>query len=648
MRRKALTRFALAAALLLLSSPVLAQNFPLDVELGYRFVNVAGNDDMYRTQINEGEGFLLRSLTFASSDFNGKLGFADKIRLDVSDIGVGPAGSIHLEIGKSRVYKFTFVYDRWRYFSALPAFANPLLADGIVPGQQTYQRLRNVYDAELAILPGTIFSPIVGYTYNRYTGPGTTTVHVGEDEFRLNQSFYSWDEEPRVGFNFGTGPVAINFMQGWRRYHEEETSVLTPGAGAGNGTTPILGQQQTLTSYSRNETTDVNIPITTASGVYQLGCFGKILGTYVRTTGSSDTQGPTNLDGSLVNFEIARFFGGLNETVNSSVNNLTWRGAARAEFTVADGVDVAGGWRKDFRELSGQELLNQIFYNTATYMGADPPNIQKILNINNGLSRSDESMDIGFVAHHIGPFGLRFTYTHTKQATSVDEDVAEIVLPYGQAGYYDRAISTYDAGATFGLGFLTLGADYRADNSNQAILRTDATMRQSWRTRAGFKIGKLIEVNSTFSWAWESNTTAGINSKGNFRQVGGDFNLMPTDWLTLRFSGYDFSSGTHIPIINPINFSVADNANFEDGRALEGGLILNLKAVKLNLSGGEYRNQGTFGFKIDRFRGQLEVPIVKRFSVVGEAAYDKYVETVNTYGDYSATRIGVYAHWAAF
>jgi hypothetical protein len=653
MRHKRLTRFALAAALLVLSAPVFAQNFPLDVELGYRFVNVAGNDNMYRSQINEAEGFLLRSLTFASSDFEGKLGFADKIRLDISDVGVGPASSIRFEIGKSRVYKFTFVYDRWRYFSALPAFANPFLANGIVPGQQTYQRLRNVYDAELAILPGTIFSPIFGYTYNKYTGPSTSTVHVGQDEFRLNQSFYSWDEQPRVGFNFATGPVNVNFMQGWRRYHEETTSVLTPGAGAGNGTTPILGQQQTLISYSRNQTTDVNIPITTASGVWQLGCFGKILGTYVRTTGSSDTQGPTNLDGTLVNFEIARFFGGLNETVSSSVNNLTWRGAARAEFTVTDGVEVAGGWKKAFREISGQELMNQIFYNTALYNGAAAPNVQQILNINNGLSRSDESMDLGIIARHVGPFGLRFTYTHTKQATSVNEDIAEYVVgtpqqPYGQAGYYDRAISTYDAGMTFGVGFLTLGADYRADNANQAILRTDSTMRQSWRTRAGFKVGKLIEVNSTFSWAWESNTTVGIESKGSFRQVGGDFNLMPTDWLTLRFSGYNFSSGTHIPIINPINFAVSDNANFEDGRAIEGGLVLNLKAVKLNVSGGTYVNKGTFGFEIDRVRGQLEVPIFKKFSVIGEAAYDKYTETVYTYGDYSATRIGLYAHWAAF
>lgn len=648
MRHRGFTRFALAAALVFLSAPVLAQNFPLDVELGYRFVNVGGNNEMYRSQINEREGFLLRSMTFASSDFNGGIGFADKIRLDVSDIGAGPAGSIRFELGKSRVYKFTFRYDRWQYFSALPAFANPFLSSGVVPGQQTYERLRNVYDAELAILPGTIFSPIFGYTYNKYTGPSNSTVHVGQDEFRLNQSFYSWDEQPRVGFNFATGPVAINFMQGWRRYHEQTTSMLTPGAGNGNGSTSILGQQQTLVSYSASQTTDVNIPITTASGVWQLGCFGKILGTYVRTTGSSDTQGPTGLDGSLVSFDIARFFGGLNETVSSSVNNLTWRGAARGEFTVMDGVEVAGGWRKDFRELSGQELLSTIFYNTALYGGAAAPNVQQILNINNGLSRSNEAMDIGFLARHVGPFGLRFTYTHTKEATSVNEDVAEIVVPGGQSGYYNRAIDTYDAGMTFGLGVVTLGADYRADNANQAILRTDSTMRQSWRTRAAFQLSKYFRVTGNFNWAWESNTTAGIDSKGTFRQVGGDAEIMPTEWLTLRFSGSHFGSGTHIPIVNPINFAVSDNANFDDGRALEGGLILNLKAVKLNVSGGQYKNEGTFGFKIDRFRGQLEVPIVKRFSVVGEAAYDKYTETVYTYGDYSATRIGVYAHWAAF
>lgn len=651
MRQERLSRFALGAALVLFAFPALSQNYPLDFELGYRFLSVSGNEEMYRSQVNERQGFLLHSLTLSTSDFNGKVGFADKFRLDVSDIGTGPAGGIRLEMGKSEIYRFKFTYSRWQLFSALPAFANPLLGSGIVPGQQTYERLRNSYDAELEILPGKILTPIFGFTYNRYAGPSNSTVRVGENEFRLNQSFTSYDAEPRVGLAFATGPVAINFMQGWRKYHEEESSVLTTGAGAGNSTTPILGQAQTLVSYSRSAVTDVNIPVTTASGVLQLGRLGRVLGTYVRATGGSDTQGPTNLDGTLVGFDIFRFFGGLNETASASVQNLFWRGAVRAELTPADGVEVAGGWRKAFRELSGSELLSQIFYNTQTYGGASAPNIQQILGITNGLGRSDESVDLGVVVRKAGPFGFRFTYTHTKQATSVSEDLAEIVVGganSGQSGEFNRKINTYDAGMTFGLGLLTLGAEYRMDYADQAILRSDFTTRQSWRTRAGIEIAKFLRVSGTGQWTWESNNTVGINSTGTFRQVGGDVDIMPTDFLTFRLSGSNFKAGTHIPILNPINFSVSDNVNFEDGRALEGGMILRLKPVQIDITGGKYRNEGSVGFRIDRVRGRLEVPVVKRFSLVGELGYDRYSETVYTYGDFTATRVGVFAHWRGF
>ncbi len=648
MRHKGLTRFALAAALVLLAVPALAQNFPLDVELGYRIVNNSGNVDMYRSQINEKEGFLLRSMTLASSDFNGSIGFADKFRLDVSDIGAGPAGSIRFEMGKSEIYKFRFTYNRWQMFSVLPAFANPLLSSGIVPGQQTYQRLRNVYDAELEILPGKIFTPIVGFTYNRYTGPSTSTIHVGQDEFRLNQSFTSYDSEPRVGFAFATGPVAINFMQGWRKYHDETQSLLTPGAGAGNSTVTILGQQQSLISYSSSAVTDVRIPVSTASGVWQLGCFGKVLGTYVRGTGSTETQGPTNLDGTLVNFDIARFFGGLNETASSSVQNLFWRGAVRAELTPMDGVEVSGGWVKNFRELTGFELLSQIFYNTALYGGTPTANVQQILNINNGLSRSEETFDLGVAARKVGPFGLRFSYSHTKQGTSVSEDVAEIVVPGGQSGEYKRAINTYDAGLTFSLGILTLGGEYRGQNADQSVMRSDFTARTTWRGRAVVQIGKLARIAGTGQWTSESNDSLGINSTGTFRQVGGDVDLTPTEWLSFRFSGNNFAAQTHIPILNPINLSALDSVNIGDGRSYEGGMILRMKPVQLDVSGGKYWNFGSFGFRMDRVRGRLEVPLVKRFSVVGELGYDRYTETAYTYGDFGSTRVGLYAHWAAF
>ncbi|HUM01085.1 MAG TPA: hypothetical protein VL084_02285 [Thermoanaerobaculia bacterium] len=647
MRISKLTRLLLAAALLLTAGPALSQAIPMDLELGYRFVNVAGNEDMYRSQINEREGFLLRSFTLsAGNGADSKL--FDKLRIDVSDIGAGPAGAAKLEIGKSGIYSFRFSYARWQMFSALPAFANPLLNQGIVPGQHTWETLRNVYDAELQILPGGVFTPIFGYTYNLYSGPSYSTVYVGGDEFRLNQSFKTYDEEPRLGFALNTGPVAVNFMQGWRVSHGTETSLLTPGAGAGNNTNTVLGQPISAISYSRTSVTDVNVPVTTASAVVQLGCFGKILGTYVRANGASDTQGTEAGDGNWVDFAAARFFGGLNSTVNSNADAKNWRGSARAEATVLPNLELAGGWVERSRDQTGSELLSTILYNTKNYAGTATPNITEILNINNGLTRTDQVLDIGAIYRKAGPFGLRFTYSHTKQDVTLSEDVAEIIVPGGQSGEYERAINTYDAGVTFSLGGVVLDGEWRNDDADQAILRSDYTSRTTWRARLTLNRWKFFRISGTGQWVSQSNTQTGIDSTGTFRQYGGDIDIMPISALTLRFSGNAFTSNTTFPILTPQNLEVVPSIMIEDGYSLEGGLSLNLKLFTLQASGGEFKNKGSVNFKIDRFRGGVEVPIIKAFSFVAEWAYDKYTETVFMYGDYSASRVGLYAHWKAF
>src|SRR5512143_3955853 len=177
----------LPAALLLLiaAGPATAQTVPLELEFGYRFLNLDGNMDEYRSQINEREGFLLRRISFGTSDFGGATGLVDHLRIDGSELGIGPAGSFRLEFGRSRIYNLRFFYRRAEAFSALTDFANPFFPS-VIPGQHTYNRIRNVYDAEVEILPGAVITPILGYTRNEYSGPGQTTYHIGQDEFRLS------------------------------------------------------------------------------------------------------------------------------------------------------------------------------------------------------------------------------------------------------------------------------------------------------------------------------------------------------------------------------------------------------------------------------------------------------------------------------
>ena len=88
--RKAPWLIASAAAplaLLVSAGALLGQAIPLDLEVGYRFVDVSGNEREYRTQINDRQGFLLRSLDYTSQ---GPLGsMLDYFHVDASDVGRG-------------------------------------------------------------------------------------------------------------------------------------------------------------------------------------------------------------------------------------------------------------------------------------------------------------------------------------------------------------------------------------------------------------------------------------------------------------------------------------------------------------------------------------------------------------------------------
>src|SRR5215472_95809 len=230
-----------AAVLFAAAASARAQTVPVDVVLGYRFVDVSGNENEYRTQINDRPGVLLRSLDYTAP---GSIGFLDTLQITGSDIGAGPAGQFRLLAAQTDVFRLNFSWRETDLFSALPAFANPFLDQGIIPGQQTWNRTRNIYDVQLDLLPGKIVSPILGYTRNVYDGPGTTTYHLGENEFLLDQQVQSVDQLYRIGLDFNWNDIHAGFTQGWRQYTWEDVATLAPGAGSGNVTAPFLGQTQ--------------------------------------------------------------------------------------------------------------------------------------------------------------------------------------------------------------------------------------------------------------------------------------------------------------------------------------------------------------------------------------------------------------------
>ena len=68
---------------------------------------------MYRTQINQDDGFVLRGLSINYVDPKSG-GFADNLRIDAAGFGGNPAGSFRLWMGKGTTYRLHVFYHSSR------------------------------------------------------------------------------------------------------------------------------------------------------------------------------------------------------------------------------------------------------------------------------------------------------------------------------------------------------------------------------------------------------------------------------------------------------------------------------------------------------------------------------------------------------
>lgn len=624
-----------------------AQTVPLDVTFGYRFLSVSGNRDEYRTQINDREGLLLRSITFATTDFGGRTGIVDHLRLDGSDLGAGPAGALRLEAGRVGIYNLRFTYRRAELFSALPDFANPLFP-AVIPGQHTLNRTRNLFDAEIELFPGGWITPILGYTRNTLSGPGRTTFHVGEDEFRLASDLDDIDQEVRAGVAFNTGPITGRIVQGWRQFREEEGLTLAPGEKNGNNPGNVLVIPVTLTDYNRQTSTKTNTPSTSALVTGRFGSRLKIIGSYQRASAEADTNESESLSGSLVSFQISRFFGGLTETESAMSKATFWRGSGRAELSIADGFDLTAGFARRHRYLDGFALVSDLFMNTITFAGLDPPDIALLLQAQNAMDRTDDVYDVAVSARGLGPFALRAGWSQTRQDVTVTPDLSEIVVPGNQGGRFARRINAFSAGASYSRAGFTFGADYQGERANDPIVRTDFLYRDRYRLRFSWRKGDLLSVSFNGTQLDSSNDRPGIGYDGRMREYGGDVELTPVKPLRLRVSASRYEANSSIPFRIPLNFTTAISSHQERGLSLEAGMGLVFPWMSLDASFSRFKNLGSYPFVLNRARVSGDVPMTARLGLVAEWMHDKYddaAQNTGSLGRFDANRYGLYVRW---
>ena len=630
------------AAMFPAAAPALAQT-PIDVEIGYRWTDISGNQDMYRTQINEDEGLLLRALTLATADFGGRATFMDHFRLDIGEAGVGPASSLRLETGLTGTYRFNLRYRRMDAFSALPAFANPLLAGGVIPGQHTFDRTRDMLDADIEFLRWSAIKPFVGYSWNRYEGPGTTTWQVGQDEFLLSQDLNDSERELRAGAGFELGPVQGQFTQGWRTFRGRESLTLAPGANNGNSNGTVLGKPITVGAATREERTDTETPFTTLYLTGQATSRIRLIGDFSRFAADGDSDGAADATGSLASFALGRYFNGLAETSTARAKNTTWRGSARAEMTLSDKADLTAGWSREHRELDGSALIRTLYLQSVTFGGVDPRDVEVILNASNAFEREEDLLDASVSVRPAGPFSLRAGVSQSSTDVTVAPDLSEIVIDGGgQGGTFARRVRSFQLDAGYARSGLTLGASVRRDNADDPIVRTDFTDRDRYRLRVGWKAPHLFRGGITAEETRQTSDRQDIGYDATIRQYTADVEIVPTPELTFRVSTSRFRSSSNALIRRPENLTVVESIHVERGQSIEGGLSFAWSRLAFDGDLSHFENEGTLPFSLDRSRARLTMQLREQIGVAAEWAKDEYSEASFAVADYEASRFGVF------
>ena len=644
MKNRARWALWLSLALLMVSGVVQAQTLPYEFEFGYRKTTIDGNEQMYRSQINERSGFLLHTFTLATSDFEGGTRLFDRFRVDASDLGTGPAGALRVEASKAEVYRFTLGYRRAEVYSALPAFANPLLSKGVIPGQHTWDRTRNMIDMDLELAPGRMLAPFIGYSSNDMTGPGTTTYRAGQDEFLLSQNLSEREHEVRVGTGFTFGnKVYGSLTEGWRKLKSREEYALI-GPSTGNNTTPVLGRDSSATTITRNDGNQARTPFTNFYATAQLSERVRMTGNYARLSAESNGSENEALAGSLVSFGINRYFTGLTETAAQRAKNQTWRGGVRAEGKLLAGLDVFMAYQQDHRQLNGTALINTLYTGITNFGGVDPPDVATVLNAASGMTRKDNVASFGVVSHPVGPLTMRAEYRQTKENVEVSPDLSEIVVPgSSQGGAYIRDISTVDANATLTRAGFSLGGSLRRDSADTVIVRSDYRDRNRVRVRGSYAAPKWVKLGVTAENLTQSNPDAGILMEGKVRQYSGDVEVAPVKALALRASASKFKSDSSMLYRRPENFTTDLSVYGEEGKAREGGVIFNVAPLSIDASMAKYENRGDNPFDVNRARVRVGLDIPKtKAGIVVEYAKDKYHELTPLFGDFDAKRWGIF------
>src|SRR5579863_2751517 len=197
-------------------------------EIGYRYTNVTGSNDIYDTLVNlqTGPRFLDETFSMQSQDHQGLL--FDNLSVNSFGWGGDPNNVLRARIEKNKWYNFLASFRRDQNFFDYDLLVNPLNPPTSTPSVPVlnsthgFETTRRMTDVDLTLLPQARVSFRLGYSHNNMTGPSFSSIHLGTDALLL-QPWNTTMNSYRLGVDWKMLPRTVLSYDQFLNYYRGDT-----------------------------------------------------------------------------------------------------------------------------------------------------------------------------------------------------------------------------------------------------------------------------------------------------------------------------------------------------------------------------------------------------------------------------------------
>lgn len=510
------------------------------IDLGYRWVTgVYGSDATYRSVVDLGSGPKMLGTEFTILD--PKKRFFDRISVRAFDWGDDPYSTLHVDVSKAKLYSFSGDYRSIAYYNNLPAFADPLLANGIALNEQALDTRTRIGTYRLELLPGRMIVPYLEYEHEANNGTGVATFVADADEYPVASLVRNSTENYRGGVRIELSRWHIKLEQGGTTFKDDQQLNESGQTNYGNFLSPVLGQTLDLTGLAEAYGVRGHSIYTDASFSANLVSWADLYGSLLYSEPVSNVNFQGSDTGNQVIESEVLFYTGEQDLIAALSKQPHTSASLGAEIRPFPRLRLIPSWLTDRMHTSGSNAGEDTL---TTASGVVP--IASLLSSTLVSNSSQAAMNIMYDLTR--KITLRAGYRY------VWGNANDGILPIAELAGFEQGKIRQNI-ALAGISWhpvqsAWVNLDFEDGSSGSTYFRTSLYDYQKARVRGRYQISPTFSVAASATVLNNSNPTPGINYSFLAHQESASFLYSPGGGKFWDFEG----SYTRATLRSDINY----------------------------------------------------------------------------------------------